>query len=222
MNIFDLWDVIGRKVELAKFDGNKDEIKKQFIDLLYDYIFILSDEDHIVSKFENGEQLLRLFETMCNETLNKERINADEFYRIITENKDNNIFNKFKSEWLNPLKAEKLNLNILEFSDRVEKINKEFERVMNSFYYYDKEREYIFNSEMMLLESEYYNDLDIKKERANVEEKRRYLQQEEELFRRQQSQLQNHQNQLNQLRSIAPPPPTYVYEQKKKKKCIIM
>lgn len=212
----------GRKVELTKFDGDRDEIKREFIDLIYDYIFILADEDHIVSKFESGEQLLRLFETMCNETLNKERINADEFYKIITENKDNNLFNKFKTEWLNPLKIESLNLSLIDFTERIEKINHEFENVINNLYYYDQKRITSFHTEIMLIETDYYNELDLKKERASLEEKQRILQQERDLLNREQSQQRYFQNRIDELRRIPPPVPTYVYEHKKKKKCVII
>lgn len=61
----------GRSVELAKFDGSRDKIDSKFIDLFYDYIFVLFNNDRIVPKFENGEDLLRLFNSISDDVLNK-------------------------------------------------------------------------------------------------------------------------------------------------------
>lgn len=209
----------GRNVEYAKFNGDKKDINNKFIELLYDYIFVLFDKNRVVSKFENSVELLRLFKALCDRTLNQARINVDEFYRLITENKDYKIINKFKSNYLNPLKSSYLGFSSLEQLEmRINTIRSEYRSVERSVYDQSKLGNIHFEYEM----SNMKNKLKEKLERERIEEERRRELQRQQELQEQQRRMLAQQQAEEEKRGIEceelrykvqhPPPPVYIYD----------
>lgn len=112
----------GRSVELKSFIGDISKINPKFVDLFYDYVVLLFDKEHLTPKFENGEALMKLFNTMRSETLNGKIIQSDKFYRMITEDKDYKIINNFLYNILSPLKSSYSNLSEYDFNRRIRDI----------------------------------------------------------------------------------------------------
>lgn len=103
------------------------------------------DKNRIVSKFENSVELLRLFKALCDRTLNQARINADDFYRLMTENKDNKIIQNFKNDYLIPLKSSYGSCkNMLQLQMRINTIRSEYRSLENSVYDKKKVKGHLF------------------------------------------------------------------------------
>lgn len=164
---------------------------------------------------------------MCNETLNKENVNVDEFYRIITENKDCEIINRFIIRSYNPFKLSYSNMNESEFNKTTRNIRNEYETVSRNVYDKSKLKRINFNYEMTSIENQYKQKieterkeeerrLEIQKQQQQLaEEKARIERQEaeEEWQRRRKHELQKEKRRRERQQ------PVYIHESSG---CVIM